>query len=114
MKPVILMLALVLFTACGVSLVVPTQADVDRVAGKYPDYSLTELRDGKKIYEQNCSQCHRIQEPTSRSAVKWSSIVPEMSNKVNRKAGREVITPAKQDLLLRYLITMGPSLTTRQ
>ncbi len=107
-KPVFLIIALTLFAACGVSLVVPSQADVDRVAGKYPDYSLTELREGKKIYEQHCSDCHRLQEPASKSAAKWGRIVPEMSTKVNRKAGKEVINASQQDLLLRYLITMGP------
>jgi cytochrome c5 len=109
MKPLLLIPAFALLTACGVSLVVPTQADVNRVAGKYPDYSLTDLREGKKIYERQCSMCHRLQDPASKSAAKWSKIVPEMSNKANRKAGKEVIDANKQELILRYLITMGPA-----
>jgi cytochrome c5 len=110
MKPFLLIIALTLLTACGVSLVVPTQADVDRVSGKYPDYSLTELREGKKIYEQHCSMCHKLQEPAAKTAAKWGRIVPEMSAKVNRKSGKEVINLKQQELVLRYLITMGPAL----
>jgi hypothetical protein len=108
MKPFLFIIGLTLFAACGVTLVVPTQSDVDRVAGRYPDYSLTELREGKKIYEQHCDACHRLKDPGSRSVAKWGNIVPEMTTKVNRKAGREVIDANKQELLLRYLITMGP------
>ena len=107
----VLLLSFIIFTACGVSLVVPTQADVDRVSAKYKDYSLMELREGKKIFEKRCTACHGLKDPGSKSAAKWKGIVPEMSNKANRKAGKEVIDINQQEFLLRYLITMGPERT---
>jgi hypothetical protein len=106
-------IALVIFlimavTGCTVKLMVPAQSNVDRVAGKYPGYSLPELSADKALYESTCSRCHRLKNPTSRSEAKWDKIVPKMIGRLNRKEGREVIDAKQQESILRYLVTMGP------
>jgi cytochrome c5 len=109
MRMVFVFFVIIAFTACSVKLMVPAQSDVDRVSGKYPGYSLAELNADKTLYETTCNRCHRLKNPTSRSEAKWDKIVPEMIARLNRREGKEVIDAKQQESILKYLITMGPS-----
>jgi cytochrome c5 len=109
MKMLFVLLLITTFTACSVKLMTPAQPDVDRVSGKYPGYSLAELNTDKALYESTCSRCHRLKSPTSRSEAKWDKIVPKMIARLNKKEGKEVIDAKQQESILRYLVTMGPS-----
>jgi hypothetical protein len=108
MRIALVVFLIMVFAGCTVKLMVPAQADVDRVAGKYPGYSLAELNADKALYESTCSRCHRLKSPTSRSEAKWDKIVPKMIGRLNRKEGKEVIDAKQQEAILRYLVTMGP------
>lgn len=109
MRIVYVFFIITFFAACSVKLLIPAQSDVDRVSGKYPDYSLTQLNADKALYESTCSRCHRLKNPRSRSETKWDKIVPKMISKLNKKEGKEVIDARQQQAILRYLVTMGPS-----
>lgn len=85
----------------------PTQADADRASVNYPGTTLSELNEGKIHYEANCGKCHALKKPTSKSEQQWTTIVPKMSAKANKKAGREVVTPAIQESILKYVIAMS-------
>lgn len=85
----------------------PSQTDVDKVASKYPGYTLANLIEGKKLYEDNCASCHGLKKPSSRNEEQWKNIVPIMIKKVNKKAGGDVLDESKQQLILKYLVTMG-------
>ena len=108
MRIVVVLFLILTFTACSVKLMVPAQSDVDRVSGKYPDYSLAGLNADKALYESTCSRCHRLKNPASRSETKWDKIVPKMIARLNKKEGKEVIDAKQQASILRYLVTMGP------
>jgi cytochrome c5 len=103
----ILILSLILASCGAAKLLTPTQSDVDRVVVKYPGYALSELNQGKIIYEQNCGNCHGLHDPSSRTETQWNNIVPGMTKKANKKAGKEVINIEDQQTLLKYLITMS-------
>ncbi|MES2398092.1 MAG: hypothetical protein V4549_18910 [Bacteroidota bacterium] len=107
MKKAIIISSMAILSACSAKLALPTQTDVNNVLTKYPDYTWNELVAGKWIYENNCKSCHGLKEPSSRSEVKWNETVPRMVKKVNKKLGVEKIDSKKQELLLRYLITMS-------
>lgn len=107
MNKLILIFSIILFTGCSAKLLVPVQADVDRVAEKYQGYTLAELNEGKSIYEQQCDGCHGLNRPQSRNEKAWNKIVPEMVEKVNKKAGKEEIDQKEQETLLKYLVTMS-------
>jgi cytochrome c5 len=109
MRMVFVLFLIIAFTACTVKLMVPAQSDVDRVSGKYPGYSVAELNADKALYESTCSRCHRLKNPRSRSEEKWDKIVPKMIARLNKKEGKEVIDARQQEAILRYLVTMGPS-----
>ncbi len=82
----------------------PSQADVDRVAAKIPNYTLTKLLKGKTLYVDYCGSCHRLYAPSSRTEEKWKSIVPPMVKKVNKST--EKLTAEDQELIVSYLVTM--------
>ena len=108
MKKLFCISLLVFIAACGaVKLIQPTQADVDRVSTKYPGYTLAELQGSKVLYEQTCSRCHKLKNPSSRSEKKWDKIVPTMIGKLTKKEGHQVIDSKQQDSILRYLVTMS-------
>ena len=104
MKYSVLFSILIFLAACSAKIYVPLQADVDRVNTKYPGYSLAAMQEGKTIFEQNCSACHPLKKPTKYSEAQWKEIVPEMVQKVNGKAKKEQISPAQQELVLKYLV----------
>ena len=107
MKYVYLLLPLIFLSACAVRLVTPTQVDAQRGQAKFSGLTLEELHEGKKIYELNCQTCHGLKKPTARTEAEWKEIVPKMVQKTNKKAGKMAITEGQEQVLLKYLITMG-------
>lgn len=107
MKKIILTFAAaVILASCAVKLVTPTQPDVDRMQAKYPGYTLEELNQGKSMFEQHCTECHKLKNPTKFSEQEWNKIVPIMSKKVNKKHPN-TLDEKSQDLILKYVITMN-------
>ena len=111
MKKAIVIFFATVFSACSVKLLVPSQTDVDRVSRKYSGYSLTELNEGKTLYQQQCGNCHGLKKPSSRTEAQWNEIVPKMTKKANKNA--EVISAKTQELILKYLITMSTAPKTK-
>ncbi len=107
MKKSFYLFLMTVFTACSVKLIPPSQGDVDRVSAKYPGYTLAALNDGKALFEQTCSRCHRLKNPASGNEDKWKEIVPKMIGKLNKKEGKEVIDSKQQESILQYLVTMS-------
>lgn len=47
-----------------------------------PNKVLTENQaHGKQVYENNCAKCHKLHEPSSRTAEQWKPIVDRMQKK---------------------------------
>ncbi|MDR0802999.1 c-type cytochrome [Fluviicola sp.] len=84
----------------------PSQADIDRVKDKFPGYTLSDLKDGKKLYEANCALCHGLKKPGSETEEEWKKIVPPMVKKANGKNGN-ALDASGEEKILRYVITMG-------
>lgn len=107
MKKPILIVAVLFLVSCGsAKLIAPTQADAERGMQKYPSLTLDELNAGKMHFEQQCTKCHGIKQPSKFTEAEWTSIVPKMAAKANKKAGSEVVDAAKQESILRYVLTM--------
>lgn len=100
--------ATALIASCTMSKsVAPSQANIDAVADKFPGYTLADLMKGKELYESNCQTCHKLADPKSETESAWNHIVPEMVQKTNRKAGKDVLDAEGENLILRYVITMS-------
>lgn len=85
-----------------------SQKDVERVQDKFPGYTLAELNDGKLLYEKHCGSCHGLKALDSQTEEGWRKIVPPMVKKANKKEGN-VLDERGEDLILKYVVTMGPA-----
>jgi cytochrome c5 len=77
---------------------------VNKIATKYPGYTVEQFGEGKKIYEMHCGKCHDLPVPAKYSEEKWTKIVPGMTKAVNKKEA--LINDEQQDLILRYVVTV--------
>jgi len=102
MKTTILLCIILVLTACAAKKsIVLSQNDADRANTTFPGASLASLNEGKMHYEQNCNKCHGLKKPASRTEAEWREIVPRMAKKAKVDANTE-------NLILQYVVTMGP------
>lgn len=106
MRITFLISAVLLLVACSPKLAAPTQADVERVSAKHPDYTLASLQEGRSLYQTHCGTCHGLKKPSAFAEADWQKIVPAMVKKANKKAGKESISAAQQALILQYVSAM--------
>lgn len=86
--------------ACGSTAVpAPAQADVARVAQKYPKTTLADLQRGRQLYLSRCTSCHAPVEPASISPDMWPREVSEMSERAS--LGDE------EPLVVKYLVAQS-------
>ncbi len=100
----LLLCALVLFTlvaplsACaGPAVLAPTDADLARVSGRWPDADLAQLTGGHRTYRARCSSCHRQYAPGELAPDAWPEVVADMSERAR-------LTPAEQTAVTRFLV----------
>lgn len=105
MRFISLALLLSVLVACSAKLAIPTQADADKGAAKFPGYTLSDMNAGKSAFEVNCGKCHGLKKPSSRTEDQWKETVPRMVKKANKK--EEKINAKTQEDILRYLIVMA-------
>lgn len=108
MKKSAIVVVFILLIACTAKKVIVTgPADVERGALKYPGYTTSDFNTGKSLYEGHCGNCHGLKNPASRNEEQWKHEVAVMAPKANRKAGSDVIGEKEQELIVKYLVTMG-------
>lgn len=108
MKKLFIIFGSLIAISCGsTKLLAPTQTDADRAAAKFPNVTLAQLNEGKVVFEAQCDKCHGLGKPVTKTDAELERIVPKMVVKSNKKAGSEVIDAAKQESILRYLVTMN-------
>ena len=107
MKKAIIILSVIFLTSCA-KVLMPTQSDADKGATKFPGLTVAQLNEGRAMFKHKCTQCHPAKKSTSRDEQKWREIVPKMAGKAMKK-GKEEISPADQEIILKYLITMHDS-----
>lgn len=105
-KTVLISATVALLLNCAPAKIInPTQADAERMRSKFPEYTLADINEGKKLYEANCGNCHGLKDPTKKTADKWEHEVPKMAAKINKKEVK--LTDAQQELILKYLVTFS-------
>ncbi|MEZ5008052.1 MAG: hypothetical protein R2728_11870 [Chitinophagales bacterium] len=94
--------------ACStVELAEPNQTDVVWAQKKFPSITLSDLNEGKVLFEKNCGLCHSLKRSMRQDEAELPKIVTEMSEKVNKKRKSEVMGKEEQQLLLQYLVTLN-------
>lgn len=101
MKKLIAVLIVIGITACAsYKPLPPTQSDADRASQKYPGITLTDLNEGKSIFEHSCHKCHSLKKPFKKSEADIEHILPSMAKKAK-------LDSKQQDLVLKYLVAMN-------
>lgn len=108
LKKVTIILSLAILASCSAKLVKPAQTDADRGSSKFPGLTVEQLHKGNELYNSKCTTCHPAKNPTSWTEEQWRNIVPNMAS-ASKEHGKGEITAAEQDLILKYVITMGPA-----
>ncbi|MCD6013057.1 MAG: cytochrome c class [Flavipsychrobacter sp.] len=96
----------VLFVACSPKTFKFTEADATRGANKFPGLTVEELKRGKAVHDEKCTVCHGAKRPSDYTEEQWRKIVPAMATKA-QESGTKPITGTDQDMILKYVITMG-------
>ena len=104
----------VLSACTAVKLAIPSQEDANRGSQLFAGFGLTELNQGKALFETKCTVCHGLKDPTSKTPEKWKNLVDEMTKKANKKAGKVVITAQEQDLIGKYVLTMHTAVAPKK
>ena len=86
-------------TACVV-LPHPTPADAERGLTQWPGLSVALLEQGRSVYADRCSACHRLYPPESRSPEMWTRQVAKM-------APRAHLRPDEQRLIEQFVSTLS-------
>ena len=108
MKKAFIAICCIVLVSCGsTKLITPGPSDAERGSKKFPGMTVASLNEGKLNFETQCTKCHGIKNPTSKSEEQWKSIVPKMSAKANKKAGSEVVDAKMQESILQYVVTMS-------
>jgi len=107
MRKTLVYASLIIIAACSPKVVPISSSDVERGASKYAGTTLATLTEGKTLYEANCAACHPLKSPSSKDETGWNQIVPNMVQQVNKKEGKQVLDAQKEQLILKYLVTMG-------
>jgi hypothetical protein len=76
------------------------QAELDRAVQKFPDLTLVQLQEGKKINDANCGRCHKLHQPWDEPEAEWREIVPRMAKKAR-------LDSKSEELVLRYLVGLA-------
>ncbi|CAI8279758.1 MAG: Uncharacterised protein [Owenweeksia sp. TMED14] len=80
---------------------------MESVREKFPGYTLTEHNAGEGLYKVNCGNCHGLHESQSFTEASWSKAIPRMAVKVNKRAGRQLISESGEQAIFRYLYARG-------
>jgi len=103
-KTFLLSIAILTLIACAAkkttAVKTMTEEDGARAAKKYPGASLISLQKGKALYEENCSKCHGLKEPTQYNEEQWGKHVKRMAPKAK-------IDKPTEELILQYVVTMN-------
>jgi len=107
LKKYIIILSVAFLASCSAKIIMPSQSDAERGRSKFPGLTVDDLNQGEKLFNTKCTQCHGPKRPKSWTEEQWRKIVPAMAEKATI-SGKKEITQADQDLVLKYVITMGP------
>ncbi len=95
-------------TACTASKwASPNDSHVAGISAKYPGASVEQLKQGRKVFVDNCDSCHLLDKLRNKDEAALGRIVPVMVEKVNKKKGDGTIGKEDQEALLRYLVAVN-------
>lgn len=86
-------------TATGTTTLVPGEAELKAIQGKYAGVTMQTLNEGYVIYSGPCTKCHRKKKIFKRTEEEWKK-------SVNRMAPKSKLTEIQKDALWKYILAM--------
>jgi hypothetical protein len=90
-KVKLLILTIIILTACVASLYIPTERDAQKL-----NIPLDELQKGRKLYINSCSSCHNLHLPSAYTKQEWWK-------HLNNMQLRAKIDSSQKELIAKYL-----------
>lgn len=85
---------------CATLLPEPTAQDAVRSNAMWPGVKLEDLREGRKLYAENCAACHNLHIPSELESAQWERIMVKMQIKAK-------INDGTKDTIMKYLLTFA-------
>lgn len=103
---VVLVIVSILLLGCFSSksvVEISNQSIVNQAQSEFPGYTVEQYEGGKLLYETKCNLCHAIKNPKNYEKEEWAKLVPDMSEKANKKKGAD-LSEEDQILIYQYVI----------
>ncbi len=86
-----LILLVVIACSSSHSLLRPEENDVRKLNTEGITVTLEDLNNGYHLYLSNCSGCHSLYRPTSKSKEQWEKVLPEMFTRTSLKRNEQFL-----------------------
>lgn len=85
MKSIVMLVLAILLFSCASKIVVQKPIIIEKpiVQKELVEVVTSEKKDGKKIFENNCANCHRLYAPDEYSKQEWTFILKRMKLKAD-------------------------------
>jgi cytochrome c5 len=100
MKKAIIVSSVVFLAACSSKMMMPVQADADKLASNFPGTTLVELTEGRNLMKEHCGKCHDMPNPSTHDETYWKNVVPPMGDKAHLDA-------PQTDKILKYALAVN-------
>lgn len=85
-------------SSCASKVPKPTPVQLEVAQQRWPEATLDELTEGRRLYLRRCGDCHALPHPTSRSEQAWPAIVKDMGE-------YSQFDTRQTELVLRWIIS---------
>ncbi len=68
---------------------------------------MTDLNQGKVLFEKNCALCHNLKRSLNRSEAEIIDFIPDMVTRANEESSTQKIYKNQEQQLLQYLVTIN-------
>lgn len=85
--------------ACAAAIPHPTSADQARGSAQFPELTLADLQQGRKLYVSRCGSCHVLKHPNEVPTDQWPGEVTKMRTNNGVK-----LSDAEAEAIVRYLV----------
>ena len=82
--------------SCASAIPDPREADLLTLPNDLSGMTLEDLREGRRLYVENCGGCHRLRTPDERTPAQWTEAFVKMRKRVR-------LTTHEEDRLIAYL-----------
>ena len=89
---------MLLISGCAAALPLVTPDDVRRADARWPGTDSVQLAQGRSLYGERCSGCHRLHLPPEYTDSAWEINVGKMKQKAK-------LTDGEERLILRYILS---------